>query len=478
MAANRPPVQAIQASEVISTLDIDEPDILRTLYSRKGDQWKNEFVRIIQMCGFSFPADQEVYYHYEDDDYHRSIEVAGGITGTGASHANFTVTLAATDVFMDSISGLHIFPRVGDILTLPNNGTGTGVDRQALVTSVNAAGPSLTAKLLESPSYTVPDLVAGDKIIITSGAAAEGTGQPKGTVRNVRKYSNQLQIIKETWEGTGTEMTNGKWIRQTSEGKDITSYYLYGQEQVDYELALKMDGALMFGRPAAASAVVDPSPEATGRFVRTTKGMVPEIKDRGTTITYPIGAFDITRFNEAAQVAENERAGRTMAIFYSFPLGVELEDLLVDYLDNTDISYAFEGSGANSKKMVSIGFKGIQKAETVFLFKKLGTLSNTTTYAEVGYEDYNNMAIVCPLRMDQAYKADDSKTIMDVPTFGMRYKKQGSYSRLTQVWEIDGTGHKASQRMLIPQDVAYLYTRAHVGFHGTAFNQMQLWQGE
>jgi len=476
MAANKPPVQAVHATEVISTLDIDEPDILRTLYSRKGDQWKNEFVRIIQMCGFSKPSDQESYSHYEDDDFHRSIEVSGAITGTGASHANFTVTLAATDVFTDGISVPHIYPRVGDVITLPNNGTGTGVDREALITSVNAAGPSFTAKL-KSATATVPVLAAGAWIIITSGGSAEGSGQPTGTVRNVRKYTNNHQIIKEKWEGTGTEISNGKWIKMTSEGVDIMSYYRYGQQQVDYLLALKIDGALLWGQTAPANAIVDPSPSATGRFVRFTKGMIPEIKDRGETVAYPIGAFDITKFNEAAQIAEDNRAGRTMAIFYSFPLGVEMEDLLVDYLDNTAISYAFDGSGVNSTKMVSVGFKGIQKAETVFLFKKLGTLSNTTTYAEVGFEDKNNLAVVCPMRKDQAYTTSDARTVTDVPTFGMRYKKLGPYSRLTQVWEIDGTGH-SSQRMLIDEDVARLNTRAHVGFHGIAFNQMQIWQGE
>ncbi len=471
----RPPVQAPHASEVISSLDIDEPDVLRVLYSTKGDQWKNEFVRIIQMIGFTSPAEQETYFHYEDDDFHRPVTVAGAITGTGAAHAAFTVTLAATDVFTDGLTTPHIFPRVGDVIKLPNNGTGTGTDREALVISVNPAGPSFQAKLKDAAA-TVPTLSAGDLIIIVSGGFAEGTGQPRGTVRNVKKYSNKLQIIKEKWEGTGTEMTNGKWIKSTSEGQDISMYYAYGMQQVDYELALKIDGALLWGQPAPATAIVDPL-SSTGRFVHFTKGMIPEIKDRGETVEYPIGAFDITKFNEAAQIAENNRAGRTMCVFYSFPLGVELEDLLVDYLDNTHVQYAFEASGMQYKKMVSIGFKGIEKAETVFLFKKLGTLSNTNTYAAPGFEDHNNLAVVCPMRKEPTYSADGQRlTTKDVPTFGMRYKKLGSYSRLTQTWTIDGTGH-SGERMLIEEDVAKLNTRAHIGFHGAAFNQMQLWQG-
>lgn len=476
--ANKPPVQGLHSTEIISSLDIDEPDVLRTLFSTKGDQWKSSFGRIIQMCGFSSPTDQEIYYHYEDDDFMRPIEVSGPIVtaGAGLGHLAFVVPLAATDVFTDAISGTHIFPRVNDVIRFPNNGTGTGTDREALITAVSPGTPSITAKL-KNATDTVPVLASGDLIIITSGGSAEGTGQPEGTIRNVKKYSNKLQIIKESWKGTGTEMSNGKWIKQTSEGVDISMYYMYGQQQVDYMMQMKHDGALLWGQTTPATALVDPSASATGRFVQFTKGLIPEIKDRGTTIPYPIGAFDITKFNESAQVVEDNRGGGVMGVFYGFPLGIELEDLLVDYLDNTDIKYAVEGSGANYKKMVSIGFRGIIKADTVFLFKKLGTLSNTNTYSAAGFEDHVNIAVVIPIRKDMAFSDDQKKSMTEVPTFGERYKKLGSYNRKTETFEINGTGHNG-KRILIAEDVDNLYTRSHIGFHGMAFNQMQLWQGE
>jgi len=471
----------LYATEFISGLDIDKPNVMRSLYKKYGDQWMSTFTVMTKSLGFTLETDQEVYRHYEDDVWHRAITVSGAISGTGASHAAFTIPLAATDVFTDALSGTNIFPRVGDIIELPNNGTGTGTDRQAIITAVTPGTPSVTAKLIEDPTYTVPTLSAGDKIIIISGAFAEGTDQPKSLAYNIKKYTNKLQIVKETWKGTGTQITQGTWFENTNDGGTWKyGFASYGMEKVDYEMALKQDGALLFQRPAAATAVVDPIGEngvTTGRYVPTTKGMFPEMQDRSPQVPYTVGSMSITKFNQiATKIEQNNGGSKTYCVFHSFNLGLELEDLMVDYMDNTNVSYIVNASGAMEDNIVAIGFKGFMKAGITFLFKKLGTLSNTQTYGAAGFEYRQNLAFCLPMSRTTVYADPQKRDTMDAPTWGVRYKKLGAYSRMTETWTINGTG-MTGQRKISENDSDKLFTRSHLGYHGIAFEQMVLVTG-
>ena len=73
MADIRPPVGGINATEYISVLDIDRPEIMDELFERKGDQWYGFFMMIMKSRGFEMPVAQESNYHYEDDEYIRPI---------------------------------------------------------------------------------------------------------------------------------------------------------------------------------------------------------------------------------------------------------------------------------------------------------------------------------------------------------------------------------------------------------------------
>ena len=478
---NKAPVQGIHATEYISVMDIDKPAILDELFETKGDQWYGFFNKIIQAWGFENPVNQESYSHYEDDDYARPIRVGvGGVAGaTGGSQVAFTVPLAVGDVFTNGIGGKSIFPRVGDMVLWPNNLGSAIKNLQGHVVAVApTTSPATITVKLNKAAWSTPATPEGTNLIVFSGAFAEGTGQPKGTTRNIRKRSNNLQKIKETWEGTGTEMTNGKWITYTSGGRDINAFYAYGMSQVDYMMMLKTDGALLFGQPTDTSApgIVDPLPEATGRFLSTTKGLYHSIvDDGGNVMPYPIGSFSIDKFNEGAQWVEDERAGNMQMVLHSFGLGIELEDLLVDYLKDTDVSYV---AGENTEKVVRVGFRGIHKAGITYAFKKLDSLSNTNTYRNTGFEDKQNMAFVMPVGKSLGYDDSRRSGASMRPLFGLRYKSHAGYNRKSEVYEINGTMHRPALRPVISQDIDNLYSRADIGFHMMCANKFQIWQGQ
>ena len=473
---NKAPVEGIQATSYMSGLDATEPEVMRVLFERLGDQWRGSAYKIIQFMGFERPTSNEVVTHYEDDHFQRALEIGvGGLAGgLGAAHAAFNIPLAATEVFTDTNGGTHVFARVGDIVMFPNKAGGT-TDLQALVTAVAPGTPQITCKLLKT-GWTTHALSAGDKFIVLSGASSEMTGQPKGTIRNVRKKQFRLQKIKETWTGSGDEMTNGYWFKETSGGQDISLFYAYGMAQVDYMMLQKTDGALLFGQEVETNNITDPFPEATGNPVRTMKGIVPTIREEGNIINYPFGGFAISDFNQSAKIANTERAGSAMMVWYGFELMQELEDLLIDYTSDTNISYVVGAS--NNDKMLHLGFQSIHKSGVTFLFKKRDALSNPNSFGAEGFEDKQNMAIVFPISNATAY-ADEARTRSESrPKFGIRYKALGPYSRRMQVWEVNGTGHDGPAKMVLSQDIANLYSRAHLGFQGMCFNQWQLWQAE
>lgn len=472
---NSLPVQGLNATEFISGLDIDMPDVLKKLYERRGDQWKRSFMRMMQMFGYELGANQETIIHYEDDTYSRSLRIgSGGVAASaGAAHAAVTVPVSSLDVYTDALGSTHLHPLVGDIWQFPS-GSGTP-DLQAIVTAVSPGTPSITVKLLKTAWTTGAGFTAGQRMVFVSNAFSEGTGIPKGVIRNIRKLTHRLQIFKTSWEGTGTEMTNGKWIVETTGGQDIRSYYRYNQDQVDYQLQLAMDGAFVFGQAIDTNNIADPMPEATGRPVRNTEGLVPGIRTSGYTVPYTTGAFTTAKFNEMSQNSEWEDGGDAYAMVYGFPLGVEVEDTLVDYNKDTHISFVDQSA---MDKIVQIGFKQITKAERTYMFKKLSSLSNPETWsAGAGFTDKVNLGIVIPLGGQKMYADSKATKSEDRPYLCVRYKSHNGLNRRVVIAEQSGPTYSVMTRPVLSQDISKLFSLSHAGLQRMCLNKFQLIQG-
>lgn len=472
---NALPAQGVNATEFISGLDIDKPDILNILYERRGDQWKKSFMRVLQMFGNELGASQETITHYEDDSYLRSVRIgAGGVAAAGGgAHAAITIPISALDVFTDALGGTHLYPLVGDIWRFPD---GSGTDNlQFIVTAVSPGTPSITGKLLKTAWTTGAGFSAGQRIIFVTNAFSEGTGIPKGIIRNIRKKTHRLQIMKASWEGTGTEMTNAKWITETSGGQSIVKYFTYNQAQVDYTMQAAMDGAFLFGQSIDTNNIVDPLPEATGRPVRTTEGLVPGISAEGYTVPYTSGMFSVPKFDEISQNSEYENGGEAYGFMYGFPLGTEAENVLVDYNKDTNISYV---TGDAKDKIVAIGFKQMTKAERTWMFKKLGTLSNPEVWGATGFSTTTNMGLVIPLGNERMYADNMGTRGEDRPYLTLRYKMFAGMSRKFVTAEQNGPTYSVSTRnVVLSQDISKLFTLAHVGLQRMCLNKFQLIQG-
>ena len=312
-------------------------------------------------------------------------------------------------------------------------------------------------------TYSATSIENTDELIIISNANGEGTAQPKGRFSGTRKYENNLQIIKETLEVTGTQMTDGLWFNEVQipgeNGTPISAYYVKGQEDAEYRLALEMEGAILFGQKNTNTTVAQDPDTAAG--VRTTEGVVPYITANGNEVNYTPGSFTVSKFNEINKIADKEFAPSHYCAFLGIDLHEEIDDTFVDYLKDTNVSFTNDMMGGDQKKGVNIGFSYLNKGGRNYAFKRLNSFSNQKTY---GANDYNypSWGLFIPLGMN---KTDQGK----LPTVGLRYKQLGKYNRFTEVWDVSGAG---TGKKVIADDVSNLYLRAHIGGHFQVGNQM------
>ena len=443
--------QAIYSQDVISTFDIDKPEVYAKLILARADQGLTYF-HVIKALGFQMPVAQTTFRHYEDDFIHETFHSLNLVGAPGAGN-DILITLEPGD--LDGSN--RFYPRLQDLVLFHNEVTG-------VITNIDVSTP--TAPVLTiTPQESTADIgavAAGEELSIFSAQFDEGSDQPLGAFTGTLKYENNTQIIKEKLTVTGTEMTNQKWFTELSNGKGIQSYYMKGQMDTDYRMALKMDGALLFSHRTT-------NPNLSSQ---STEGLVPYITRVGNTRNYTAGSFSVAKFDEAVKVLDKEYAPSYVCGLNGINLDIDIENALVDYFKDTNIQFAQKGAvdtmfGRNANMEAAVGFKYLIKGGRTFGFKRLQSLSNPKLYGATGYT-LPGLGVLIPM----GYKKD-KLTNTQMPTFGMRYKKLGKYSRIMEVFNISGAG---PFQKVIETDIHNYNMRCDIGFHGMAGNQMILWR--
>lgn len=449
-------VASILTSQLVSGFDVHKPERLAKLFKRFGDQGLTWFT-VLDSMGFRLPVANDEYSHNEEDRYHDVLTVDANVGAPGAGNdISFTLSAASLD------ANNNFYVRLWDTLMFPNEVTGQVV---AINTAVPAA-PVITVRpnLLTD---AIPALTAGDEIIITSNAFSEGSANPIGAISGTTKFTNYAQIIKETFSVTGSEMTNQTWL-QLKEMADAP-YYFEGQTQADYRYALKMDGALLFGKPTTNTAMVDP---VTGASLvgKTTEGLIPAIRRRGNTIVSAPGTWGIPDFDNMTRIFDREGQGRNILSMLGLNKSQENSNMMKSYFNNTNIEMAVktirsEVFGGSESMQATLDFKYLIKEDYNFMFSKLGQFTNPKLYGATGY-DMKNYGVFLPVA-----KLKDPKSGKLMDNIGVRYKKLAGTNRMLEVWNGDSG---AGPIKVTSVDKMNTYWRGHVGAHQMGVNGMIL----
>lgn len=448
-------VQSIYANNIVSNLDIHKPEELNILFRRRGDQGLGYF-RLLESFGFKTPVAQETYGHWEEEWLTETFITRDTFFSPGPGGI-VTITLDPASLDADN----NFYPRVWDTVMFPNEVTGA-------IIAIDTVIPTAPALTIQPNQWTdeIPGMTAGDELIIISNAWSEGSGQPPGLLSKVWRYTNDVQIVKDTMEATGTEMTNQTWFTQINTGEAIPAYYLKGQLDTDYRVEMKIDGTLFFQK-RTTSPIVDP---ATNRNIRTTEGLIPYARRVGNEQGYVPGTFAVADFDTASRTLDREFASNNVLCMLGFDLDVEIENVLVTYFTDTNVKFVKENAAqdlfaGNRKLEASVSFKYLQKASRTFMFKRMGVFSHAKLYGATGYNG-PDLGVLLPIG-----RKKDLKTNKMMPTIGCRYKKLGPYNRMMEVWDVNGAGPGLK---VTANDVSQHFMRCNIGAHYMAGNQIVL----
>jgi hypothetical protein len=449
-------IAQIYASDIVSGFDIHKPENLNVLFSRFGDQGASYF-QLLRSMGFEEQVSLDEYGHWEENRIHEIIHVRDIVPQPAVGDPiSFTLDLIDLDV------NNNFYPRLWDQILFPNEVPGSITDIDVAI----PAAPVITVEPNETTDQ-FPALVAGEELVIFSDAWSEGSDQPDPALRGVWRYDNCAQIIKETIGYTGTEMVNQTWFNVTSKGQSIPAYYFLGQVDIDYRMALKIDGALLWGKQTTNAALIDPD---TGRPIKTTEGMIPYIRRVGNEQTYVSGAFDVDEFDDMDNTLDREHAGNYILGLLGISLHQDIENSLVTYFANTNITFTKQATNSalfnnNEALSASVNFTYLTKSERTFLMKRMGVFNNPKLYGATGYEA-PRMGIWMPIN-----KRKDPVSGNMVASIGTRYRGLGKYNRRMEVWQVGGAGEGLKVTAF---DNRYTYMRAHIGAHFRGGNQFVL----
>ena len=415
-------VTAVYSDALVSTFDIHKPEKLNVLFRKYGKQGLG-FFNILNTLGYKKPVAQTRYSHFEEDWIHQAAHVLANVGNPGAGNP-ITFRLDPT---LDLDSGNRYFIQVNDDVMFANQVTGT-------VTGIVAVGAAVDVTVRpQQTTDNIGALTAGATVIIYSDNWAEGTTQPPGHVTKPVEYFFDAKIIKVTNEATGTEQTNRIWVESMSDGQKLVSWVTKGQIDADYEMSLRMDGALLFDRPTTDATLL-------GAGNRTTFGLVPWIRSGGNVVTYVPGFYSIQDFYSQTEILDASFAPNEMLSLLGISLYNEIEQLFVNTFPEGALVY---GSFAEGKKEIdlNIGFKSFTAGGRGWHLKKMNSFSHPYLYGATGFP-LKGMGIMCPMDSIKDANPDGANNI---PSIGCRYKELGGYSRQMKVWETGGGKNVTNQ---------------------------------
>lgn len=454
-------IQATMTNTLLSGWSVLKPNKMKDLFRAYENQGA-DYLLMIKALGWQREVDQETYSHWEEDRIHTNFQSKGNVTGQVAG-ATVAITLHADSVDANN----RYYPRVGDNL-LFGNGSGRVVGTVISINETDPTAPILSVRP-NQVGDTIPDIATGDYLFIYSNAHGEGSDQVDPRISGVTEYSNYLKIIKEDVKTTGTAMTDRLWFDIPWAKMDgrapAGSYYRKALVDLDYRMGVFIGGALQFDEPVTNTLIVD---AVYGTTRQATFGLFPAANLYGYTDDYTPGTLTIGDFDVwgRALTRESVTNGEIMGLFGD-DLYVEVENLLVDYLGNTNVDYTrkkvisrlFQGSASME---VVVGFSYFTKGSRTYMFKVNYDYSNVTTYGSTGY-NYSHLGIFIPMG-----KSRDSKTSEMVGSIGYRYKKLGNYSREFKMWD---TGSANMDRPTNTIDYKRTSCMAHIGAHQIAANR-------
>jgi len=437
---------AAYTDSYVSSFDVDihKPDKRNALFRQYGNQGLT-FFQLLDTLGNITPSTQTQVSHFEEDWIHETL-VAGSAVAAGAAGAAITIPIDSSTV--DSEGNFYV--REGDVILFPSRAVG-------VVTAVNKTSGSESATVVPHDETEVLGPVAsGQNLVIFSNEFNERTGNPEGRVTKPLEFFFKHQIIKETIEVSGSEMTNKSWIDKDSDGRSINAWHLKGEQvDLDYRFALAVDGASLFNKPIN-------NPALGG--LRSMTGLIPWIKSGGNEAFYTPGTLTIADFDAMTRRLDKYFAPGEHLGMLGIGLFQNIENLFLDSFEQNPVIYA---NGSRKGQKIDIDVKQLIKTDRKYNFKKMDSFNHPKLYGANGY-NIDGLGVWIPMGTTK-----DSKTKQQLPYVGMRYKELNGVSRRVKTWM---TGSAGVDRPTNDIDERVMNQRAELASQFCAVRSFYLWE--
>ena len=374
-----------------------------------------EFVQtgLLDAMGAMVPAANKKVQHWEEDFIHQfaKTDAATAYPGTGA-----TATINIDPAW--DINNVTIF-RENDIIEFPSGDV-------AIVTTVTDASAGATLTVYPLTDWIAPasgtNLVeSGDAVIITGNAHNENTGQPTSIVSKPLAYENDMQILKESYIVSGSEMTNIIYfeVQNPETGESGYLWYIKGEADTYKRFVNYCEMQMLTGKRATNSTL-----NAVTGFdgFQTSEGLLDFIENGGNVQNYnQLTGFNLSDFDAMVRTLSKNRGARENSLFCGTDLSLAIDDAVASMFAGGGVSYgAFSGM---EELAVAFGFKSFMRGGYTFHKKTYDPFSYAGMLGADGFK-YSGLGFLVPGDMGV-----DAQTRDKIPALRMRYKEAGGYSR-------------------------------------------------
>ncbi len=448
-------VKGLRTELIMATADWAKPEVANVLFRRYGAQGQ-PVLQFFRSVSREEPVTNDTYSAYEENWIHENVTVGANISDPGAGNS-MDIPLDASD--LDSLN--NFYARQDFIITMPN-------ETQCLIQSIDTSVPTVPVITIIpiNASKHIGDVTKGQKLAITNGVWGAGEDQPEGAVTGRTKRNFYAQIFKETIGMEGTQLVNAEWFDHYDEATGaVTGVYSPNMMEGEFRLSIIEDGAYLFGEENTNSVVVKPGVPGAGNLKRTTKGIIPWLRDLGYTFPYTPGTLTITDLDTIGLYLKSQ--GLSTDVVW---LGVGAR--LMNEINNAAVT--FEGDATSHTKVVNSVFKGndelslsvnyriIVKGGITFMLHEIGNFSNPKTFGTTGY-NFDKYGICIPLS-----NVKDAQSGLVTPNISSFYRAKGAYNRRYEVFTIGGAG---GGQYITSIDKTNTFWRTHHGLKFVKVNQ-------
>ena len=430
--------------------DVDEHFVKR--YGNQG------ITGLLELVGAKKECTQTTFSHYEEAFIHNSVKLTGdGTWGTGEETLTYT-TEDNTDATGDtSIDGTNTDTpvRVGDLLMNPNG---------ELLYVTEVAGTESTGTNGQVKGYSISGSAftcAADSVVrwsIVGNTFAENSDQPAALLPRVHSYENNVMIIKESFEVSGTEATNVIYFKVDNE-KMGSGYLWYLKGEADtYKRFLDFcELQLIVGVKNEGNAAIS--------SVRGTEGLLDFIANKGQTMDLGASSVTMADFDAVVKSLDKYRGAKEMALYAGIDLSLDIDDLLA-----AQGAYASGGANygtfSNNKNMaLNLGFNSFSRGGYTFHKKTYDLFNHPKLMGADGF-NFPGYGICIPMDTQR-----DAKSGSKIPSLRIRYKAANGYSREMEHWL---TGSAVLKNKTNSEDNLKSHYRTERGFEGFAPNRFML----